>query len=140
MEEISIIKNSPLLRGESFLEVIEAVGWADKDKWSFSQVETALSNVTAHYTAWSEGTLIGIVRVMSDGLIFTCIPEILIVPKFQSQGIGTKLMKMVIEDFGETIIFLGAQPGNNIFFEKLGFKKGPQSYEKCFRPKFSKKG
>lgn len=139
MKGISFIKNSPELNGEKFLEMVEAVNWADKDTWPSSQVDQAISKSAAHYSAWSEGQVVGLVRVMSDELIFSCIPEIIVRPQFQSCGVGTQLMKMVIEDFGHTIIFFGAQAGNEAFFEKLGFKKGPQSYERCFRPAISKK-
>ena len=134
MREIFYLKNSQDLDGEKFLEMIEAVAWAGKDAWPTQSVEQALSKVSGHYSAWSDGKIVGLVRVMSDELIFSCIPEILVRPEFQSCGVGTQLMKMVIEDYGHTIVFLGAQSGNEAFFEKLGFKKGPQSYERCFYP------
>jgi len=134
MSQISYFKNSKDLTGESFLELIESVGWAGKETLPANKLDQAINQVASHYTAWSEKQIVGVVRVMSDGLIFSCIPEILVKPQFQAHGIGTQLMKMVIEDYGSTIIFLGSQAGNETFFEKLGFKKGPQSYERCFYP------
>lgn len=134
MEKISYFKNSEDMTGEKFLELIESVGWEGKETLPAHKLDQALEQVASHYTAWSDNQIAGAVRVMSDGLIFSCIPEILVKPKFQSNGIGKELMKMVIEDYGTTIIFLGAQSGNETFFEKLGFKKGPQSYERCFFP------
>jgi predicted GNAT family N-acyltransferase len=116
------------------LELIESVGWAGSETLPANKLDQAVNQVSSHYTAWSEEQIIGVVRVMSDGLIFSCIPEILVKPHFQGHGIGAELMKMVIEDYGSTIVFLGAQAGNETFFEKLGFKKGPQSYERCFYP------
>lgn len=134
MSQISYFKNSKNLTGENFLELIESVGWAGKESWPVNKLDQAVNQVSSHYTAWSEKQIVGVVRVMSDGLIFSCIPELLVKPQFQAHGIGTELMRMVIEDYGSTIIFLGAQAGNETFFEKLGFKKGPQSYERCFYP------
>lgn len=134
MSEISYFKNSENFKGQQFLELIESVGWAGKEILPANKLDQAVKQVASHYTAWSENQIVGVVRVMSDGLIFSCIPEILVNPQFQSHGIGTQLMKMVIADYGSTIIFLGAQIGNETFFEKLGFKKGSQSYERCFYP------
>lgn len=134
MTKISYLKNSKDLTGKTFMELIESVGWAGKDTWPADKLTQAVNQVASHYTAWLDNEIVGVVRVMSDGLIFSCIPEILVKPQFQSHGVGTQLIKMVIEDYGSTIIFLGAQTGNETFFEKLGFKKGPQSYERCFHP------
>lgn len=55
------------------------------------------------------------------------------------KGVGKSIMESIISDFGHTVIFFGAQKGNELFFEKLGFRKGSQSYERIFYPKKSNK-
>jgi N-acetylglutamate synthase-like GNAT family acetyltransferase len=57
------------------------------------------------------------------------VPEILISPDYQKHGIGRKLMELSWKD-SPTSLFFGAQPGNESFFEKVGFEKGMQSYMK----------
>ena len=42
-------------------------------------------------------------------------------------------MEKIKERFGHTVIFFGAQPGKESFYEGLGFKKGMQSYTAKFR-------
>ncbi|MCM3733619.1 GNAT family N-acetyltransferase [Fictibacillus nanhaiensis] len=55
--------------------------------------------------------------------------EILVLPEFQQRGIGKRLMELAWEA-SPTSLFLGAQPGKESFFEKLGYTKGIQSFQK----------
>jgi len=84
---------------------------------------------TINITAWDKNVLIGCVRILSDGYFFSTIPEILVIPEYQKAGVGERLMELAWEN-SPSSIFLGAQPGNEGFFEKLGYKKSMQSYVK----------
>ena len=116
-------KESPELAARDFLDLAMRVwpGQYDEDS-----VQKALRRTT-NITAWSEGRLVGAVRVLSDGYLFGTIPEILVDPDFQGQGIGRRLMELTW-DKSPTSLFLGAQPGNEGFFEKLGFQRSMASY------------
>ncbi len=91
-------------------------------------VQAALSR-TINITAWDGGQLVGCVRILTDGYFFSTIPEILVDPAYQGQGIGRQLMEFAWER-APTGFFFGAQPGNEGFFEKLGYERSLRSYAK----------
>ena len=54
--------------------------------------------------------LIGTVRILSDGYFFGTIPELMVDPEYQGQGIGKRLRELAW-DASETSLFFGARPG-----------------------------
>ncbi|WP_286166426.1 GNAT family N-acetyltransferase [Bacillus sp. E(2018)] len=84
---------------------------------------------TLNITAWDQEKLVGCVRILTDGYFFGTIPEILVRPDYQGKKIGKHLMEMAFEH-SPTSLFIGAQPGKEQFFERLGFTKSIQSFQK----------
>jgi len=50
------------------------------------------------------------------------IHTIYVKPEFRGRGYGEKLMKIILEDFGDRPIFLSTHYGGVRFFRKYGFK------------------
>ncbi len=71
--------------------------------------------------------LVGCLRILTDGYYFATITEILVLPRFQGQGIGSRLLGMA-KEVSPASLYFGAQPGTEPFYEKNGFEKGMQSY------------
>lgn len=116
-----------------FLKLIQEVGWDSHDKISLQGLKLALASSTQIYCIRSdEGQLLALGRVLSDNYIFSTIPEILVVPTHQKIGLGSLIMEEIIKDFGHTVLYFGAQSGNESFIEKFGFQKGCQSYTRHF--------
>lgn len=67
-------------------------------------------------------------RAFSDDLLMTFIQDIFVHPNHQRKGFGKMILEAIMERFGHTIFYFGAQPGKESFYENLGFKKGLQSY------------
>ena len=84
---------------------------------------------TINTTAWDNDKLVGCVRVLTDGYFFGTITEILVLPEYQRQGIGKKLMSIAFET-SPTSLFFGAQPKAVAFYENIGYKKSIQSFSK----------
>ena len=82
---------------------------------------------TINITAWNDERLVGAVRILNDGYLFGTVPEILVDPEYRGRGIGRRLMEMAWER-SPTSLFFGAQPGNEGFFEKLGYQRGMTSF------------
>ena len=78
-------------------------------------------------TAYAENRLIGCIRILSDGYYFGTIKELLILPEFQKKGIGSKLLNLA-KMHTPTMLYFGAQPGAEGFYEKNGCEKSLQSY------------
>ncbi|MBY6037613.1 GNAT family N-acetyltransferase [Fictibacillus nanhaiensis] len=114
-----------LFTAQDYLSLVNDI-WPGEYDEKF--VSIALQQTT-NITAWDNERLIGCVRLLTDGYIFGTIPEILVHPDYQKLGIGRQLMELAWEA-SPTSLFLGAQPGKEAFFEKLGYTKSLQSYQK----------
>jgi GNAT superfamily N-acetyltransferase len=89
--------------------------------------EAALKS-TINVGAWSGDRLVGSVRILSDGYFFSTVPEVMVDPEFRRHGIGLTLMRQALDLAPGGVLFLGAQPGNEPFFERAGFRRGPTGY------------
>ena len=68
--------------------------------------------------------LIGVGRALADGLDCSYICDVAIHPDYQGIGLGRDIIKQLIElSFGHKKIILYANPGKEVFYQKLGFKK-----------------
>lgn len=83
---------------------------------------------TQNIGAWSDGRLVGAVRVLSDGYLFNTVPEVMVDPDFRRLGIGRELMRRALASAPGGRLFFGAQPGNEGFFERCGFVRGPVGF------------
>ncbi len=96
-------------------------GQYDRDRTA-----VALSG-TLNITAYDGETLVGCLRILTDGYFFGTITEMLVLPDYQRQGIGSRLLQLARENT-PTMLYFGAQPDAEIFYEKNGCPKGFQSY------------
>ena len=110
---------------DAFLKLVEKV-WPGN--YNEERAGESLKK-THNITAWHKNELIGCVRLLSDGYFFSTITEILVDPIYQKRGVGKKLMELAYQESPSNLSF-GVQPGNEAFFEKLGYEKGLRSYQK----------
>lgn len=106
-----------------FLPFVNRVGPGEYD---FEKTQAALSK-TLNLTAYDGPTLVGCLRILTDGYYFGTITELLVLPEYQKQGVGSKLLQLAKENT-PTMLYFGAQPGVEGFYEKNGCQKGLQSY------------
>ncbi len=83
---------------------------------------------TLNVGAWTDTRLVGSVRILSDGYLLSTIPEIMVAPDLQRQGIGRELMRRALLLAPGGAVFFGAQPGREGFFERIGFVRGPVGF------------
>lgn len=85
-----------------------------------------IRNSLYSYGAYDEDGLIGLVRVVGDGNTVIYIQDILVLRKYQNQGIGTILIKHIIEkykDIRQIILSTDNTASQKAFYEKNGFKE-----------------
>ena len=82
---------------------------------------------TINITAYDGKMLVGCLRILSDGYYFGTITELLVLPDYQKLGIGSRLLQLARENT-PTMLYFGAQPDAEQFYEKNGCPKGFQSY------------
>lgn len=105
------------LEASDFLELAIRV-WPGN--YSTIMTQQALAR-TQNFTAWHENRLIGCARLLTDGYLFSTVPEILVDPEYQRHGVGTQLMSLLWEA-SPTSLGFGVQTGNEQFFETLGYE------------------
>jgi ribosomal protein S18 acetylase RimI-like enzyme len=70
-----------------------------------------------------EGQLIGFGRAISDGVFQAAIYDVAVIPECQTQGIGTIIIKMIMDKLSNCNFILYAAPGKERFYQTLEFRK-----------------
>lgn len=96
-------------------------------EYDLEKTQAALSK-TINITAYDGERLVGCLRILTDGYYFGTITELLVLPQYQHQGIGSRLLQLAREHT-PTMLYFGAQPGLEPFYEKNGCQKSLQSYQ-----------
>ena len=110
-----------------FNYLYEEVGWG---AYSYECSKKALDNTLYSISIYDEDKIIGFGRLIGDGICFIYIHDVMVVPSFQSQGIGSMIMSKLLEKVKEIKVenpsvrtYLGASTGKEGFYEKFGFVK-----------------
>ena len=111
------------LDAEAFLAFVDQI-WPGS--YDAERTQSALSK-TINITAYDGEKLAGCLRILSDGYYFGTIRELLVLPEYQNQGVGSRLLQLA-KGNTPTMLYFGAQPGAEDFYEKNGCRKGMQSY------------
>ena len=72
---------------------------------------------------YRESQMIGFGRAISDGVFQAAIYDVAVIPAYQARGIGTIIIKTIMDKFSDCNFILYAAPGKEGFYQKLGFRK-----------------
>ena len=86
------IREYQIFRQEEILRLYESVGWTSYLERR-DVLKRAYENSLYVLGAYDEDRLVGILRAVGDGSSIVFIQDILILPEYQRQGIGTALLK-----------------------------------------------
>ena len=107
----------------------DSVGWGIREE---SIVEEAFKNTLYSLCAYDGDKLIGYGRLIGDRTIFIYIHDIMVIPEYQGNNIGTEIMNKLLEQINEykkanpdIRTYLGASKGKESFYEKFGFVSRP---------------
>lgn len=125
--EIKFIEKVPT--SDEFNMLTESVGWGKRDS---KIIEEALKNTLYSLCVYDEDKLIGYGRIIGDKTIFVYIHDVMVIPEYQGAGIGSEIMKKLLNKIEEYKIvnpnirtYLGASKGREPFYEKFGFVVRP---------------
>ena len=90
------IKEYETYNSEEILNLYASVGWTNYTD-NPEMLKNAYANSLKILGAYENEKLIGIIRVVGDGYSIIYIQDILIYPEYQHKGVGTALMKTVLE-------------------------------------------
>lgn len=118
---------------QELADLIEAAPLGKRD---IGKLEIAFRNSEMRCFAYHDGRLIGAGRGISDGALRAAIYDLVVLPEYQGQGIGTMIMNYLVERSQAEIIMLFANPGKEPFYTRFGFRKMKTAMAIMDRPEF----
>jgi len=89
------------------------------------KLKTAMKNSYRVFSAWDGEKLIGLINCLSDEVMTSYFPYLLVNPEYHKKGIGKKLVKMMLEEcrnhFRNSLI---AYESAIEFYKSCGFTPG----------------
>lgn len=79
-------------------------------------------------SAWHRGHLVGVARVISDGVLWSYLCDLAVEPDVQGLGIGTRLVKEMLKRVNGTELVLRDSEMSASFYEHLGFTRVPNAW------------
>ena len=117
-------KKNDTISFEEIFPLYEAVGWTNYTS-NPTMLKNALENSLFLISARDEeGNLIGFLRAVGDGYSIVYIQDIIVLPEYQRQGIGTQLLRQTLERFKEVyqmILTTDSELKTLAFYESNGF-------------------
>ena len=118
------IRKQEIVKLEDVLHLYQAVGWTNYTHQP-EMLEQALSHSLVIYVALDGDAVVGLIRLVGDGFSSVFVQDLIVLPSYQRQGIGSSLMKEALEDFKETyqVQLATEQTEENVgFYRSMGFE------------------
>ena len=109
---------------DDILHLYQAVSWTNYTNQP-QMLEQALYHSLATYLARDGEEIVGIVRLVGDGFSSVFVQDLIVLPSYQRQGIGSALMKEALEYFKEVyqVQLATEQTEKNVgFYRSMGFE------------------
>ncbi|MEY9976463.1 GNAT family N-acetyltransferase [Lysinibacillus sp. RC79] len=119
-----VFKEEKYIDKNDLKALYEDVEWYAYTK-NLDQLQQALLNSIYVLSAWENDQLIGLTRVVGDGLTILYIQDILVLNSHQNRGIATDMMNHILEkykDVRQKVLLTEEAPDVRHFYEKNGFQ------------------
>ena len=109
---------------EDVLHLCQAVGWTNYTDQPL-MLEKALSHSLAIYLALDGEAIVGLVRLVGDGFSSVFVQDLIVLPSYQRQEIGSALMEEALGDYKDAyqVQLVTEQTEKTLgFYRSLGFE------------------
>ena len=109
---------------DDVLPLYQAVGWTNYTNQP-QMLAQALTHSLAIYLARDGEKIVGLVRLVGDGFSSVFVQDLIVLPSYQRQGIGSSMMKEALADYkGAYQVQLATEEtGKTLgFYRSLGFE------------------
>ena len=116
---------NPRLDFAAVLDLYASVSWSNYTNHP-RRLEQAFHQSLFVMAAYDDEELVGLIRVVGDGLTIVFIQDLLVYPHYQRQGIGRCLLQQTLERFKDVYqIQLATEQSvkNLAFYRELGFRR-----------------
>jgi GNAT superfamily N-acetyltransferase len=125
---MSISYRNGLPDKDQFFTLFESTGWNEARRLDKEQLHQALERSWYSISAYDGDRLVGYGRILSDGVLHALIVEMIVLPAYQGQGIGSHILADLVErcrSHGIYDIQLFCAKGKVGFYKKYGFESRP---------------
>lgn len=125
MSEYTLLERLPT--PQEYNNLRQAVGWRTHRE---DAIAKGLPNTLYCICAYVDGELVGMARIVGDAGLAYYIQDVIVIPTYQRQGIGTQIMDKIMLYLRDAIdqkatVGLQAARGKEAFYEKYGFARLP---------------
>ena len=109
---------------DDVLHLYQAVGWTNYTNQP-QMLAQALTHSLAIYLARDGEKIVGLVRLIGDGFSSVFVQDLIVLPSYQRQGIGSTLMKQALADYKDAYqVQLATEESEKTlgFYRSLGFE------------------
>ncbi|MEK6258666.1 MAG: diaminopimelate epimerase [Planctomycetota bacterium] len=111
---------------QGVLDLYRANGWSSAEKPQ--QLLSALLGSHSLVTAWDGERLVGLGNAITDGHLVVYYPHLLVHPEYQGRGVGTHLVRMLMDRYAGFHQHMLVADGKAIeFYRKCGFERAGQT-------------
>ena len=118
------IRKQEIVKLEDVLHLYQAAGWTNYTNQP-QMLEQALSHSLVIYLALDGDAVVGLIRLVGDGFSSVLVQDLIVLPIYQRQGIGSALMKEALEDYKDAyqVQLVTEQTEKNLgFYRFMGFE------------------
>lgn len=118
------IKKQEIVKLEDVLNLYQAVGWTNYTHQP-EMLEQALSHSLVIYLALDGNAVVGLIRLVGDGFSSVFVQDLIVLPNYQRQGIGSLLMKEALKDYKDAyqVQLVTEETEKNVrFYRSMGFE------------------
>ena len=119
------IKEYKTYKEDEILKLYAAVGWTAYTE-DLPALERGFQNSLLVLAAYEDDEPIGLIRVVGDGATVVFVQDLLVAPQKQRQGVGTALLKAVLDrysDVRQLLLATDNTPKTVAFYKSLGFSE-----------------
>ncbi len=127
---MNIVYSTKLPNQKEYIKLFETTGWNKDYKLSSQELHNSLQNSSYCISAYENEKLIGFGRMLSDGIAHAVLFDVIVLPKFQGNAIGSMIMEKLLKECRRNKIRdiqLFCASGKIEFYEKFGFKERPEN-------------
>ena len=109
---------------DDVLHLYQAVGWTNYTN-QLQMLAQALTHSLAIYLARDGEKIVGLVRLIGDGFSSVFVQDLIVLPTYQRQGIGSTLIKQALSDYKDAYqVQLATEESEKTlgFYRSLGFE------------------
>lgn len=112
----------------AYAELYETSGWNAMYRCTPAELEESLRRSWFFVSALRDETLLGTGRLVSDGVLYAVVFDMIVAPDWRGRGVGSEILRRLLERCevaGIRDVLLFAARGTESFYRRHGFAPRP---------------